>query len=131
MMSPGSERPPAAVNTVELANVRKNYDDFAAVDNLSLRIQPGRIYGLLGPNGAGKTSTLRMIIGIIVPDSGRISIFGEPLQRAHMDRVGYLPEERGLYRKMKVLDSPRASCSTQGVDERRSIKARSLLVRAS
>jgi ABC-2 type transport system ATP-binding protein len=103
MMSPGSERTAAAVSTVELANVRKNYDDFVAVDDLSLRIQPGRIYGLLGPNGAGKTSTLRMIIGIIVPDSGRISIFGEPLQRAHMDRVGYLPEERGLYKKMKVL----------------------------
>jgi ABC-2 type transport system ATP-binding protein len=97
------ERNSATEDTVELAGVRKSYDDFVAVDDLSFRIKPGRIYGLLGPNGAGKTSTLRMMIGIIVPDSGRISIFGEPLERAHMDRVGYLPEERGLYKKMKVL----------------------------
>lgn len=90
--------------TVELANVCKNYGDFVAVDHLSLSIQPGRIYGILGPNGAGKTSTIRMIIGIIVPDSGQISVFGEPLRRAHKDQFGYLPEERGLYRKMKVLE---------------------------
>jgi len=91
------------VNTVELASVRKSYDDFVAVDDLSLRIQPGRIYGLLGPNGAGKTSTLRMIIGIIVPDSGQVLMLGEPLSRAHTNRLGYLPEERGLYKRMKVL----------------------------
>jgi ABC-2 type transport system ATP-binding protein len=102
-MSPGSERTPAGVNTVELANVHKSYDDFVAVDNLSLRIPPGKIYGLLGPNGAGKTSTLRMIIGISVPDSGQVLILGEPLSRAHTNRFGYLPEERGLYKKMKVL----------------------------
>jgi ABC-2 type transport system ATP-binding protein len=96
MMSP-------APNTVELASVRKSYDEFVAVDDLSFRIRPGTIYGLLGPNGAGKTSTLRMIIGIIVPDSGRVLILGEPLSRAHTNRFGYLPEERGLYKKMKVL----------------------------
>ena len=94
----------SAAGTVELSSVRKSYGDFVAVDDLSLSIKPGRIYGLLGPNGAGKTSTLRMIIGIIVPDSGRISVFGEPLERAHMDHFGYLPEERGLYKKMKVLE---------------------------
>ncbi|MGD0823930.1 MAG: ATP-binding cassette domain-containing protein [Terriglobales bacterium] len=95
---------PNAAATIELQGVSKSYDKFVAVDNLSLAISPGKIYGLLGPNGAGKTSTLRMMIGIIVPDSGHVSIFGEPLERAHMDRVGYLPEERGLYKKMKVLD---------------------------
>jgi ABC-2 type transport system ATP-binding protein len=88
---------------VQLAAVRKCYGDFVAVDDLSFRIQSGGIYGLLGPNGAGKTSTLRMMIGVIVPDSGCISLFGELLRRAHLDRVGYLPEERGLYKKMKVL----------------------------
>jgi ABC-2 type transport system ATP-binding protein len=88
---------------VELANVHKSYDDFVAVDSLSLRIPRGEIYGLLGPNGAGKTSTLRMIIGISVPDSGQVLILGEPLSRAHTNRFGYLPEERGLYKKMKVL----------------------------
>jgi ABC-2 type transport system ATP-binding protein len=103
MPPPASERNSAAVDTVQLASVRKSYNEFVAVDDLSLCVKPGRIYGLLGPNGAGKTSTLRMMIGVIVPDSGRISIFGEPLRRAHMDRVGYLPEERGLYKKMKVL----------------------------
>jgi len=88
---------------VELVNVHKSYDDFVAVDNLSFRILPGEIYGLLGPNGAGKTSTLRMMIGISVPDSGQVLILGEPLSRAHTNRFGYLPEERGLYKKMKVL----------------------------
>jgi ABC-2 type transport system ATP-binding protein len=93
----------AAGDMVELVNVRKCYDEFVAVNDLSLRI-PSGIYGLLGPNGAGKTSTIRMIMGITVPDSGQISVFGEPLSRAHMDRFGYLPEERGLYKKMKVLE---------------------------
>jgi len=93
-----------AVDTVELTNVRKMYDSFVAVDDLSLSIPAGGIYGLLGPNGAGKTSTIRMIMGIIVPDSGRVAVFGEPFSRTHMDQFGYLPEERGLYRKMKVLE---------------------------
>jgi ABC-2 type transport system ATP-binding protein len=92
------------VNSVELSKIRKCYDDFVAVDSLSLVIRPGEVYGLLGPNGAGKTSTLRMMIGITVPDSGVVSLFGEPLRRAHVQRLGYLPEERGLYKKMKVLD---------------------------
>src|SRR5579871_1348093 len=90
--------------TVQLQNVRKCYDEFVAVNDLTLNIRAGGIYGLLGPNGAGKTSTIRMIMGIIVPDSGQITVFGEPLSRAHMDQFGYLPEERGLYKKMKVLD---------------------------
>ncbi|MFZ0818204.1 MAG: ATP-binding cassette domain-containing protein [Candidatus Sulfotelmatobacter sp.] len=92
------------MNTVELNKIRKSYDEFVAVDDLSLIIQPGEVYGLLGPNGAGKTSTLRMMIGITFPDSGVVSLFGEPLRREHMQRLGYLPEERGLYKKMKVLD---------------------------
>ncbi len=92
------------VNAVSLNSVRKSYDEFVAVSDLSLNIRSGGIYGLLGPNGAGKTSTIRMIMGIIVPDSGSISIFGHPFSRAHMDQFGYLPEERGLYKKMKVLE---------------------------
>jgi ABC-2 type transport system ATP-binding protein len=94
----------SATGRVELSGVRKSYDEFVAVDDLSFCIKPGTIYGLLGPNGAGKTSTLRMVIGIIAPDSGRISLFGEPFERVHLRRVGYLPEERGLYRKMKLQD---------------------------
>jgi ABC-2 type transport system ATP-binding protein len=94
----------AGLNTVELRNIRKSYGDFVAVDGISLSIKSGGIYGLLGPNGAGKTSTIRMIIGMIVPDSGQVFVFGQPLSRAHMDHFGYLPEERGLYKKMKVMD---------------------------
>lgn len=91
-------------NAVEISNVRKSYDEFVAVADLSLQVRPGGIYGLLGPNGAGKTSTIRMIMGIIVPDAGQITVFGQPLSRAHMDQFGYLPEERGLYKKMRVLE---------------------------
>ncbi len=95
---------PIANDSVILDSVRKSYGDFVAVDNLSLRIRAGGIYGLLGPNGAGKTSTIRMIIGITVPDSGQVTVFGHALRREHTDEFGYLPEERGLYKKMKVLD---------------------------
>jgi ABC-2 type transport system ATP-binding protein len=95
---------PAAATTVSLGDVRKAYGDFVAVDRLSFAIPQGSIFGLLGPNGAGKTSTIRMMIGITMPDSGEVRMFGEPFRRAHLDRIGYLPEERGLYRKMTVLE---------------------------
>ncbi|WP_128914576.1 ABC transporter ATP-binding protein [Granulicella sibirica] len=89
---------------VELKNVRKVYDQKVAVEGLSFRIEPGTIFGLLGPNGSGKTSSIRMMIGITVPDSGTVSLFGQPFTRDCLKRVGYLPEERGLYKKMNVLD---------------------------
>lgn len=90
--------------TVALDRVRKSFDHFVAVEELSLTIGPGSIFGLLGPNGAGKTTTLRMILGILVPDTGEVRLFGEPFQLRHLRRVGYLPEERGLYKKMKIRD---------------------------
>jgi ABC-2 type transport system ATP-binding protein len=90
--------------TIELNKVRKTYDHFVAVDDLSFKIEEGAVFGLLGPNGAGKTSTIRMMIGITMPDSGQINMFGKPFVRKDLERVGYLPEERGLYKKMKVLD---------------------------
>lgn len=89
---------------VELRGIRKTYDDFIAVDHLYLNIRRGSVYGLLGPNGAGKTSTIRMMIGITMPDDGEVRLFGEPFHREQLDRIGYMPEERGLYKKMKVLD---------------------------
>ncbi len=89
---------------VELAGVTKAYDSKLAVDNLSLTIEAGQMFGLLGPNGAGKTSTIRMMIGITIPDSGQVRLFDKPFERAILSRVGYLPEERGLYKKMKVID---------------------------
>ena len=89
---------------LEIESITKRYDGVTAVDSLSLVIEPGSIYGLLGPNGAGKTTTLRMIMGIIEPDEGEVRVFGEPLSERIKDGIGYLPEERGLYRKMKVLE---------------------------
>jgi ABC-2 type transport system ATP-binding protein len=88
--------------TVILDQVTKKFGDFIAVDNLSLEVRPGRIYGLLGPNGAGKTTTIRMIVNITVPDSGHIELFGRHITSELQDRIGYLPEERGLYKKMKI-----------------------------
>ena len=92
------------MNIVELNQVSKTYDTKIAVDALSLQIEAGKMFGLLGPNGAGKTSTIRMMIGITLPDSGTVSLFGQPFSRKNLIRVGYLPEERGLYKKMKVID---------------------------
>jgi ABC-2 type transport system ATP-binding protein len=92
------------INTLELRNVTKRYDKFLAVDDLSLNIEKGSVFGLLGPNGAGKTSTIRMMMGITMPDSGEVIVFNEPFRREHLKRIGYLPEERGLYKKMKIMD---------------------------
>jgi len=84
--------------------VSKFYDSFKAVDSVSFRVESGKMFGLLGPNGAGKTTTMRMILNILLPDEGTIQIFGEPFQERHKDKIGYLPEERGLYPKMKLID---------------------------
>jgi ABC-2 type transport system ATP-binding protein len=89
---------------VELAGVTKAYENKIAVNNLSLSIDAGQMFGLLGPNGAGKTSSIRMMMGITIPDSGHIRLFEKPFARESLERVGYLPEERGLYKKMKVID---------------------------
>src|SRR5580765_508621 len=88
--------------TLILDHVSKSFGDFRAVSDLSLEVRRGRIFGLIGPNGAGKTTTIRMIVNITVPDSGRVELFGQPMSTALQDRIGYLPEERGLYKKMKV-----------------------------
>jgi ABC-2 type transport system ATP-binding protein len=88
--------------TLTLDHVSKSFGDFVAVRDLSLQVRRGRIFGLIGPNGAGKTTTIRMIVNITVPDSGRVELFGRPMSTALQDRIGYLPEERGLYKRMKV-----------------------------
>ncbi len=93
--------------TLRVANVTKRFGDFTAVDDLSFEVRPGRIFGFLGPNGAGKTTTIRMIVGITGPDSGSIELFGERMSPRLQDRIGYLPEERGLYKKMKIVDQLR------------------------
>ena len=92
------------MSVVEMAGVTKAYENKVAVNNLSLSIDAGQMFGLLGPNGAGKTSSIRMMMGITIPDTGTISLFDKPFDRKSLERVGYLPEERGLYKKMKVLE---------------------------
>ncbi len=91
-------------NAITLTDVSKAFGKFRAVDSLSLKVPKGSMFGLLGPNGAGKTTTIRMIMNITAPDSGAIEILGHPMDRKTQNRIGYLPEERGLYRKMKVID---------------------------
>jgi len=90
--------------TLELCDVRKRYGDFQAVDGVNLAVSPGTVFGLLGPNGAGKTTSIRMVMDIIAPDSGEVRFWGRARQKGDLDRIGYLPEERGLYRKMTVVD---------------------------
>jgi ABC-2 type transport system ATP-binding protein len=105
--------------TLEVANVTKRYGEFTAVDNLSFALKSGRIFGFLGPNGAGKTSTIRMIVGITAPDEGEIRLFGEKVSPATQDRIGYLPEERGLYRKMKIVDQLRYFAALKNLDTKK------------
>jgi len=92
------------MKVVELEAVTKAYESKVAVNALSLTVEGGQMFGLLGPNGAGKTSSIRMMMGITIPDSGRIRLFDRPFERKALERVGYLPEERGLYKKMKVVE---------------------------
>jgi ABC-2 type transport system ATP-binding protein len=103
---------------VDLQQITKRYSGHTAVRNLDLRVARGSVYGLLGPNGAGKTTTIRMIMNIIVPDSGRIRLFGQDRTgRSLSHLIGYLPEERGLYRKMKVIDLLVFLAQIKGVDK--------------
>ena len=89
-------------NAISVDRISKGYGDFVAVNELSIEVKTGSIFGLLGPNGAGKSTTIRMIVNITMPDSGRITLFGRPISAKLQERVGYLPEDRGLYKKMKV-----------------------------
>jgi ABC-2 type transport system ATP-binding protein len=93
------------MNAVDVQHVTKSYANRVVVDDLSFSVGQGEIFGLIGPNGAGKTTTIRMMMDIIKPDSGEVNIFGEKLSEASKNRLGYLPEERGMYKKLRVLDS--------------------------
>jgi len=93
------------MNTVEVSQISKSFKGVKVVDNVSFNIVQGEIFGMVGPNGAGKTTTIRMLMDIIKPDSGEIKIMGEPINEATKDRIGYLPEERGLYKKITVTES--------------------------
>lgn len=97
----------SATQAIEINAVTKSYGDFTAVNNLSLEVVQGSVFGLLGPNGAGKTTTIRMIVSITFPDKGEVKVFGQKMGPKMQERIGYLPEERGLYKKMKVREQLR------------------------
>jgi ABC-2 type transport system ATP-binding protein len=101
---------------VEVSHISKSYADKAAVDDLSFEVNEGEIFGLIGPNGAGKTTTIRMMMDIIKPDSGQVTVFGEKLSEATKNRLGYMPEERGLYKKLRVLDAIVYLASLKGMN---------------
>ena len=105
----------AAVN---VDHITKSYGDRVVVRDLTFSVDPGEIFGLIGPNGAGKTTTIRMMMDIIKPDSGEVTILGETLSETTKNRLGYLPEERGLYKKMRVMDSIVYLASLKGMDSR-------------
>jgi ABC-2 type transport system ATP-binding protein len=93
------------LDMLKVTNLRKEYDTVVAVDGVSLEVKRGELFGLLGPNGAGKTTTIRTILNIIQPDSGEITFNGKPFVKEMWNDIGYLPEERGLYRKSKIIST--------------------------
>ena len=106
------------MQAVEVIDVAKAYKGKVAVDGLSFSVEKGEVFGLIGPNGAGKTTTLRMMMDIIQPDAGQVSIFGETPSQATKSRLGYLPEERGLYKKLSVIETISYLASLKGMDPR-------------
>ena len=104
---------------IEIRNISKNFDSIKAVDNLSLEIPPGVIYGILGPNGAGKTTTLRIILNIIEPDKGEVLFGNRKVDLGVLNRVGYLPEERGLYQKEKAIEVLIYLAQLKGLNKRK------------
>ncbi len=108
--------------TLRVEKITKRFGDFTAVEDLSFDVKAGRVFGFIGPNGAGKTTTIRMIVGIIVPDEGKIEIFGEKFSGKLQNRIGYLPEERGLYKKMKIVDQLRYFAALKNVPQKEADK---------
>ena len=103
---------------LEAKSVTKRYDNYTALNDVSVAVERGKILGLLGPNGAGKTSFIRIINQITAPDSGEVLFDGKPLNPEHVARIGYLPEERGLYRKMEVGEQCMYLAQLKGLDAR-------------
>jgi ABC-2 type transport system ATP-binding protein len=112
------ERGAGVTDVLSIVNVTKRYGQFTAVDGFSLGLSKGQVLGFLGPNGAGKTTTIRMVMSILYPDSGTISVFGHARASEVKDRIGYLPEERGLYRKMSVGETLRYFGRLKGLSGR-------------
>jgi ABC-2 type transport system ATP-binding protein len=119
------------IHSLEVSEVVKTFDSTRVVDDISFNVNPGEIFGLIGPNGAGKTTTIRMIMDIIRPDTGQIKVFDSLINEHAKDSIGYLPEERGLYRKQTLLQSLHYIAALKGVERQRADrKADDLLKRA-
>lgn len=111
------------MNILEIDQVSKAYAGHIALNNVSLNIPEGCIFGLLGPNGAGKTSLIRIINQITAPDTGSVSFCNQPIERKHLADIGYLPEERGLYKKMKVGEQALYLSMLKGMERKQAVKA--------
>lgn len=109
------------MSTVTVTNVSKRFGDVQAVADVSFSVEPGEIFGLLGPNGAGKTTTIRMMMDIFKPDHGSVSLFGGALTAATKQRIGYLPEERGLYKDQKLKDTLVFMAQLKGLDKQTAV----------
>lgn len=103
---------------LKVENVTKKFGDYAASNNVSFSVKKGKVFGLLGPNGAGKTTMIRMITNILIPDQGSISLFGEKVSSNSQNLIGYLPEERGLYKKLKVIEQIVYFAQLKGMSKR-------------
>ncbi len=106
------------MQTVEVSHLAKRFGDTQAVADVSFSVEPGEIFGLLGPNGAGKTTTIRMMLDIFEPDAGTISVFGGKLDQVKKHRIGYMPEERGLYKDLKLEPTLVYLATLKGLDEK-------------
>lgn len=114
--------------TIETKGLTKRFDGLVAVDHLDMEVQQGEIFGLLGPNGAGKTTTIRMLMDIIKPDEGTIRVLGHPPGHKAQERIGYLPEERGLYRNLKLMECLTYLAVLKGMDRKLVRKRAELLL---
>ena len=105
------------MSIIQIKNVTKTFGEKVALDNVSLEIPEGKIFGLLGPNGAGKTTLIRIINRITIPNAGEVLFQGRPITQSDVEKIGYMPEERGLYRKMKVGDQAMYLAQLKGCRE--------------
>ncbi len=116
------------MKAVEVDHLHKSYADVTAVHDLTFCVDPGEILGLIGPNGAGKSSTIKIILDFMKPDSGEVKIFGQQMDEALKDRIGYLPEERGVYKRLTAIDLILYLASLKGMDRATAEKKANVLL---
>lgn len=113
---------------IEVSNVAKSFGDKTAVKDLSFTVSKGELFGLIGPNGAGKSTTIRMMMDIIKPDSGKITVLGEQLSENTKNKLGYMPEERGLYRKLNIMETIIYLAALKGIERKVAIERATILL---